>query len=40
MKKLEDVVDIHSYKRKGISQRGIARKLGIHPCLSADRVRR
>lgn len=30
MKNLEDVVDIHSLKRKGFSQRGIARKLGIH----------
>ena len=30
MKKLEDVVTIHSLKRQGLSQRRIARKLGIH----------
>jgi len=30
MKKLEDVVDIHDLKRQGLSQRQIARRLGIH----------
>ena len=30
MKTLEDVVDIHTLKRQGFSQRKIARKLGIH----------
>ncbi len=30
MKKLEDVLNIHALKRQGLSQRAIARKLGIH----------
>ena len=30
MKKIEDVLNIHSLKRQGLSQRQIARKLGIH----------
>ncbi|MFQ5687546.1 MAG: helix-turn-helix domain-containing protein, partial [Candidatus Scalindua sp.] len=30
MKTLEDVVDIHTLKRQGLSQRQIAKRLGIH----------
>ncbi len=30
MWKIEDVVNIHALKRQGLSQCGIARKLGIH----------
>jgi|GEM_PF-1695949 len=30
MKKLEDELNIHALKRQGLSQRAIARKLGIH----------
>jgi len=30
MKTLEEILDVHSLKRQGYSERGIARKLGIH----------